>query len=186
MYSAASEFSKAAWWDGLKAGRVFVTNGPLLRTIVEGKPPGYVFHFAAGESLDLEIGLNLATSVPVEYLQIIKNGKVEAEVRLAEWKDRKGRLPPMHFDDSGWFLVRAVTSNPRVYQFASSGPYYVEKTGRPRVSRASIRFFVDWIDIAIVRLGNGPMSEAEGDALLAKWRAVRKFFDELKAIANAD
>ena len=62
--------------------------------MVEGQPPGCTFPIDASGSLTLEIGLNLATSVPVEYLQIIKNGAVEAEVRLAEFKNRKGRLPP--------------------------------------------------------------------------------------------
>ncbi len=181
-----SEFSKDAWWDGLKAGRVFVTNGPLLRPTVEGQPPGYVFPIGAGESINLEIGLNLATSVPVEYLQIIKNGVVDAEVRLADWKNRAGKLPPVHFDDSGWFLVRAVTKNPKVYQFASTGPYYVEKSGRPRISRASMRFFQDWIDMGIGRVSNRPADDAELKKSLAPWKVARKFFDGLLAKANAD
>ena len=105
-----------------------------------------------GGSLSLEIGLDLATRVPVEYLQIIKNGEVAAEVRLADWTKQKGRLPPLNFDASGWFLVRAVTNNQQTYQFASSGPYYVEKGGQPRVSRRSVQFFLDWIDAAAARL----------------------------------
>jgi hypothetical protein len=182
-----NEFSQEAWWDDLKAGRVFVTNGPLLRPMVEGHPPGNIFPIVAGGSLTLEIGLNLATSVPVEYLQIIKNGTVEAEVRLAEFKDHKGRLPPIHFDDSGWFLVRAVTSNPKTLQFASSGPYYVEKAGKPRISRASVRFFEDWIDVAVSRLLNGPSSEvAKNEPLLAELKSAQKFFDDLLSKANAD
>ncbi len=182
-----NEFSKEAWWEGLKVGRVFVTNGPLLRPMVEGQPPGYVFHLSAGESLNLEIGLNLATSVPVEYLQIIKNGKSIAEVRLADWKEKKGRLPPVHFDDSGWFLVRAVTNNPKVYQLASSGPYYVEKGGHPRVSRGSVQFFLDWIDAAEARLHDQTdVDEAKRKALLADQEVARKFFADLKATANAD
>ena len=100
----------------------------------------------------MEIALDLATRVPVEYLQIVKNGIVENEVRLADWTKQKGRLPPLHFDDSGWFLVRAVTTNQRTYQFASSGPYYVEKGGRPRVSRRSVQFFLDWIAAAEARV----------------------------------
>lgn len=181
------DFSKAAWWDGLEAGRVFVTNGPLLRPLVEGQPPGYVFHTNAGESLTLEIGLKLATSVPVEYLQIIKNGVAEAEVRLAEFKDRKGRLPPIHFDDSGWFLVRAVTNNPKIYQFGSSGPYYVEKANRPRVSRSSVKFFLDWIDAAEARLRDQPQSDgAKRLALLAEQESARRYFENLLATANAD
>ena len=31
------------WWQGLKAGRVFVSNGPLLRCRANGRFPGYVF-----------------------------------------------------------------------------------------------------------------------------------------------
>jgi hypothetical protein len=182
-----NEFAKDAWWEGLKAGRVFVTNGPLLRPMVEGHAPGHVFQIAGSGFLDLEIGLNLATSVPVEYLQIIKNGNVDSEVRLAEWRNKKGRLPPVHFDDSGWFLVRAVTSNPKTYQFASSGPYYVEKAGRPRVSRKSVDFFIDWIDINIGRLGNGIFKdESEVNALLAPQRAARKFFEKLRETANTE
>src|SRR5262249_9367284 len=106
-----SEFSKEAWWDALDAGQVFVTNGPLLRPLVNGEPPGNTFHTDPAHPATFEIGLNLATRVPVEYLQIIKNGSVEAEVRLADWKDKKGQLPPITFDASGWFLVRAVTNN---------------------------------------------------------------------------
>jgi hypothetical protein len=180
-----NEYSEDAWWDGLKRGRVFVTNGPLLRPLVEGQPPGHVFQIDSSGSLTLEIGLNLATSVPVEYLQIIKNGSVDAEVRLAEFKDRKGRLPPVHFDDSGWFLVRAVTSNPKVYHFASSGPYYVEKNNRSRVSRKSARFFEDWIDINISRLASG-ISNDEANKKLAEQRSAEKFFEKLADEANAD
>jgi hypothetical protein len=182
-----NEFSQEAWWEGLKAGRVFVTNGPLLRPMVEGQPPGYVFNLADGGSLTLEIGLNLATSVPVEYLQIIKNGTVEAEVRLAEFKNRKGRLPPIHFDDSGWFLVRAVTSNPKTLQFASSGAYYVEKAGRPRVSRASLKFFIDWLEANSARIRkHADLDESNSAAKLAEQESARKFFEKLLATANAD
>ncbi|HEX5471256.1 MAG TPA: hypothetical protein VFW73_05190 [Lacipirellulaceae bacterium] len=182
-----TEFSKNAWWAGLRAGRVFVTNGPLLRPLVEGHPPGYVFQITAGESINLEIGLNLATSVPVEYLQIVKNGVVDAEVRLADWKNRAGRLPPAHFDDSGWFLVRAVTNNPKVYQFASSGPYYVYKADRPRVSRKSVRFFLDWINAAETRIRSfRSLDDAQRAAMLAKQESARSFFEKLLASANAD
>ena len=182
-----NEFSEEAWWEGLKAGRVFVTNGPLLRPMVEGQPPGHTFRIDATGSLTLEIGLNLATSVPIEYLQIIKNGAVEAEVRLAEFKNRKGRLPPIHFDDSGWFLVRTVTSNPKTLQFASSGPYYVEKAGRARISRASVKFFLDWLDANAARIRKqADLNETNRASLLAEEKSARKFFEKLLATANAD
>jgi hypothetical protein len=182
-----SEFSNEAWWNGLSAGRVFVTNGPLLRTTVEGEQPGYVFQLEPGRPLELEIGLNLATRVPVEYLQIIQNGGVAAEVRLSDWKDKKGKLPPVTIDASGWFLVRAVTSNPQTYQFASTGPYYAELGGKPRISKKSARFFLDWIDAAEARLRKLP--DLDGtmlNELLAEQEMARKFFNEVLAAANAE
>ncbi|MEX0642925.1 MAG: hypothetical protein WD468_09510 [Pirellulales bacterium] len=181
------EFSSERWWEGLEAGRVFVTNGPLLRPMVQGKPPGYIFPLRQGDSLTLEVGLELATRVPVEYLQVIKNGRVEAEARLEDWKGKKGRLPPVVFDDSGWFLVRAVTNNPRNYQFASSGPYYVEVAGQPRISRRSVQFFLDWLDAAEERLGKlKEVSDSDRAALLAEQEQARQFFADLLARANAD
>jgi hypothetical protein len=181
------EFSYERWWEGLEAGRVFVTNGPLLRPMVEGQPPGYVFSMEGREQLKLEIGLNLATREPIDYLQIIKNGEVDAEVRLADFDKTGGRLPPIVFDESGWFLVRAVTNNAHTYQLASSGPYYVEKDGRPRVSRKSVQFFLDWIDARMSQLRTlGELDEPARVALLAEQASARHFFEGLLAKANAD
>jgi hypothetical protein len=181
------EFSPEAWWEGVSEGRVFVTNGPLLRPIVEGHPPGYVFHLDGRDTLTLEVGVNLATRVPIEYLEIIKNGAVEVDVRLEEWKQKKGRLPPLSFDDSGWFLVRAKASNQDAYYLASTGPYYVEKAGRPRVSRASVQFFLDWILAAETHIrGLTTVEDAARDSLLAEQAEARDFFEQLLAMANAD
>jgi hypothetical protein len=182
-----SEFSPNAWWEGLEAGRVFVTNGPLLRPSVEGEPPGYVFRIEPGHSLTLEIGLNLATRVPVDYLQIIKNGKVETEIRLADWKDRQGKLPPVTFDASGWFLIRAVTKNTQTYQFASTGPYYVDQAGQPRVSKASVQFLLDWIDAAEAHLRDDTKApDEEREKQLAATESAREFFQDLLRKANTD
>jgi hypothetical protein len=181
------EFSAESWWDGLQAGRVFVTNGPLLRPSVEGRPPGYVFHLVPGDSLSLEIGLDLATREPIDYLQIIKNGRVEAEVRLADWKNRKGRLPPIEFQESGWFLERAVTNNEQTYQFASSGPYYVEQAGRPRISRRSVEFFLDWLEVSTARIEQlQSLDDNQHQSLLAEQRHAREFFQALLSKANVE
>lgn len=182
-----SEFSTDAWWEALQEGRVFVTNGPLLRPLVEGEPPGYVFHIEPGRPLTLEIGLNLATRTPVDYLQIIKNGEVAAEVRLAEFKDRKGKLPPVTFDASGWFLVRAVTSNSQRFEFATTGPYYVEQSGKPLISKRSVQFFIEWLDAADKHVRDDiQRSEEDRTAQLAAQAEARTFFSELLQKANAN
>jgi hypothetical protein len=138
------EFSWDKWWDSLRAGRAIVTNGPLIRPSVEGQPPGHVFQANRGESIELEIGLTLSTRDKVSYLEIVKDGVTEHEVRLDKWKAGGGKLPPVRFTESGWFLVRAVTDEPSTYRYATTAPYYVEIGYQPRISRASAQFFLDW------------------------------------------
>jgi hypothetical protein len=181
------KFSPVRWWEGLDAGQVFVTNGPLLRPSVEDRPPGYVFHLDQGGELSLEIGLNLATRVPVDYLQIVKDGAVEVEVRLDRFAAQGGKLPPVEFRASGWFLVRAVTNNMKNYQFASSGPYYVERAKGPRVNRASVKFFLDWIAAAEEHVrGLKDIAEPLPAKMLAEQASAREFFEDLLAGASAD
>ena len=42
------ELTWEKWWEGLRAGRSFVTNGPLLRVTADGELPGHVFTAADG------------------------------------------------------------------------------------------------------------------------------------------
>ena len=150
--TAATSSPPRRWWEGLEAGRVFVTNGPLLRPLVEGQPPGYVFHLDDGGSLTLEIGL--------------ESGHARAGRISADHQERRGRSrsPPGRLDKAERAACRRCISTTaagsssgrsrttsETYQFASSGPYYVEKAGRPRVSRRSVQFFLDWIDAAEAR-----------------------------------
>jgi hypothetical protein len=170
-FSQGASFSRELWWQGLQRGQVLVTNGPLLRVQVEGHPPGHVFQVDRGRTREFQIGLKLTFYLkwPVEYLEIVKDGQVEYEVRLDDLARRQGRLPVLKFDESGWFLVRAVTSETRTYQFASTGPYYVEADYGRRISRKSVRFFLDWLDEAAEKFtGNEPV-QAEIAAALPFW-----------------
>jgi hypothetical protein len=173
--------SREAWLAGLRAGQVTITNGPLLRTRVEGQPPGYAFQLERGEKHEFQIALNLAfyAEHQVEYLEIVKDGRAIHQVRLADLAERAGRLPPVKFDGSGWFLVRAVTNNPDFYQFASTGPYYVEADYRPRISRTSVKYFLDWLDAAAAKF-------SENAAVMADIEAAREFWTDLAERATTD
>ena len=43
------ELTPERWWEAVKAGRTFVTNGPLLRVQADGQWPGHVFSAANGK-----------------------------------------------------------------------------------------------------------------------------------------
>lgn len=176
-------FEPARWFESLKAGRVCVTNGPLLQPRVSGQLPGHVFSAPEGKSIELEIGLTLSTREPISYLEIIKDGKVEQSIRFQDYA-ASGRLPPVVFEKSGWFRIRAVTDLPKVYRFASTGPYYVEIGYQRRVSRQAVRFFLAWLDQSELRLEKVPA--AQRSKLMPAYTEARRFWQELLTQANAD
>lgn len=172
------------WWEAFAAGRVFISNGPLLRTTVMAERPGYVFEGYQGAPLTFEIGLTLSTRETIEYLEIVKNGRVEHHVRLDQFVEAKGRLPEVVFEESGWFLVRAVTNNQETYRFASTAPYYVEFDGEPRISREAVQFFLDW---TLERARQIKLADPQQQADVLRYhRAAYEFWQNQLSKANAD
>lgn len=179
------------WWENLRKGQVVVTNGPLLRPRVfgpgaetEGALPGHVFHADQGKSLELQIALNLSTRDPIEYLEVVKDGHTVHEVRLDQFEKSRGKLPPLKFDRSGWFLVKAVARNPKTFRFASTGPYYVEIGYEPRVSKKAAQFFVDWV---YERAGKIKLDDPkQKDEVLEFHRQARDFWRKKLEAANVE
>jgi len=171
------------WWQNLRAGRVCVSNGPLLQPTVHGQLPGHVFQAEPGKKLDFEIGLTLSTRDPISYLEIIKNGQVAHSIRIEEYA-QTGKLPKVEFDRSGWFLVRAVTDLQNTYRFATTGPYYVEIGDQRRISKRAAQFFLDWVYERARQLkAADPPPPRE---VLDEHRKARDFWQELMARANAE
>lgn len=178
------EFSYEAWWKNFRAGRVFVTNGPLLRPTVEGQPPGAVLHGEPGKELEVEIGLSLSFADPVSYLDIIQDGKIKHSVRLDEFVHNKGRLPKLTFKESGWFLVRAVSDLSNSYRVAMTAPYYVEFGYHRRVSKQAAQFFLDWVVERARQLNvSDPQQRSE---VLEYHRKARDYWRNLLSKANAE
>ncbi len=176
-------FNYESWWKNFRAGRVVVTNGPLLQPTVQGHYPGHVFRAEEGKELQFEPILTLSTRQPISYLEIIKNGRVEHSLRFEEYA-KSGRLPAVEFKRSGWFLVRAVTDLRGTYRFAMTGPYYVEIGYQRRVGRQAARFFLDWVRqrAGQIKLNN----DKQQQEVMEYHRKARDFWQDILSRANAD
>jgi hypothetical protein len=132
------------WWQGLKAGRCFVTNGPLLLCSANGKAPGHVFRGEAGKGVEVALDWSLRSQDRVSEVEVIRDGRVVEKVKVADSTSSRGGAR-LSFAESGWFLVRARADDRTTFRFASTGPFYVEvgKDAR-RVSKRSAKFFLDW------------------------------------------
>lgn len=178
------EFDYAAFWRNFALGRVVVTNGPLLLPLAAGELPGHVFTIEPGEPLVIPLRADMHWRDKIAYVEVIKNGKVATSTRIEEWS-KNGHFPPVTFEDSGWFLIRAVTELDKTYRFVSSGPWYVEATpGARRVSKSSAKFFLDWTQERAARIKLEDADERR--QVLAYFEQASAFWQNLIDTANAD
>lgn len=92
----------------------------------------------------IDVAMNLTTRDTISYVELVKDGHVVQSLRYEELA-QTGHFPRQQFDESGWFLVRAVADVEHTYRFASSAPWYVEIGDEPpRISKQSAKFFLDW------------------------------------------
>ncbi len=184
------ELTPDRWWAAVKAGRSFVTNGPLLRVTADGHLPGHVFTAGKGGRVTVRLSVRLTSNDPVRVIEIVRNGDV-ARVVPVTWNAQTGeaavREPgTLAFDASGWFLLRTIADNPATFRFASTAPFYVEIGDSPRrISRQSVTFFRDWIDERIARIKKTVADRSQQTEILRYHDAARQFWDKRLSEANA-
>lgn len=181
---AGRQLSFDGWWEALRAGRSFVTNGPLLLVQANDHSPGHVFQSSSGRPMHVDLTARLISRDPVASLEIVRDGQVVSTVPASRVATN-GSLVSLEFDASGWFLVRAIADVPLTFRFASTAPFYVEVgASKRRVSRSSARFFLDWVR---ERAGRIKLADsAQREEVLSYHRRAEDFWQKVLDSANAD
>jgi Tol biopolymer transport system component len=140
----------STWLDSLRAGRSFVTNGPLLDFTLSGKRPGEEIDLPAGAH-DVQFTASLRSIVPVEHFELVCNGEVVRVLELSEERDLLDASGSVSLDRSGWCLARAWNDGASsaildAYAYATTNPVYVTVGGEPARSKEDDAYFVRWID----------------------------------------
>jgi TolB protein len=151
-----------AFLAAIRQGRTFVTNAPLLEFALGGDAPADAREMSTpaeiGDELRLTAGrhrlqarVSLRSHIPIDHLEIVRNGVVVTSVPLDSDRMQARAEVPLEVDQSGWYIVRAYADGPRapildLYPFASTSPIYVTVADRPVRSRQDAEFFVKWID----------------------------------------
>ena len=145
-------FTYDAWKDAVRAGRTFVTYGPLLEWQVEGQLPGSRIKMRKGGGT-VAVSWNLASvTVPMSRLELIVNGEIRESKALRKWEDA-GEWN-VKVDSSSWLglLVRGqYTDRPEMIA-AHSSPVMVEVAGTQVVPAADAITILDQIEGALAYL----------------------------------
>jgi hypothetical protein len=130
------------WAAAVRAGRTFVTSGPLLELSVEGHEPGDVIGLAGPAGLQAIARVRSAQPV-VTDLELIVNGRVVAASSAAD-----GPVGELLLDErievgrGSWVAARSRSSAVIESAFTTSmaahtSPVYVEVADRPLIPAAS-------------------------------------------------
>ncbi|MFO1020642.1 MAG: CehA/McbA family metallohydrolase [Planctomycetales bacterium] len=177
------KFDYQQWWENLRQGKSFVTNGPLLLVKADGQLPGHVFTVSQPQEIDLKI--QVISLDRITKVEIISNGEVVKTLDATDARDQTftTKLP---VNGAGWFLVRGIADNPRTFRFASTAPFYADAPNQAaRISRASVQFFQTWIEERSAQLVKLLPDETQRREVLAHVEAAARFWQAKLAQANA-
>jgi TolB protein len=178
----AGDMSYPEWIAGLRQGRSFVSNGPLLELTANGKAPGDALSSPAGKPLQLEITARAESRVPLERLELVLNRQVIHTEAAAGSHAASFRLK-RPVTNAGWLALRATgAADPAQLGApaqAHSAPIYLQPEGKPMdpMPDAAARF-VDWIDrlTDLVEMRNNFERPEQKEEVLRLIRRARDFY----------
>jgi TolB protein len=143
----AEKLTYRDWIANLRAGRTFVTNGPMLRFVVNEQEAGAAIKLAGPTKVQV-VG-EARAQFPLEKLEVVVNGQKAAEVLAGEDALRISLNEELAIDRSCWIALRVKGQRGPVQQaqeaFAHTSPVYVKVSGRPTSSPEDAEYFIRWI-----------------------------------------
>jgi hypothetical protein len=141
-------FDYKTWIDGERAGRSFISNGPMIELSVGDSAPGDTIKLTATRIV--RVRARGWSQAPLDKLELIYNGHVVANGQPSADKLELTLDDKLPLDATGW--VAARVSGPPVPDFAVGpqqahvNPVYIELPGSKLDARADGQYFLAWID----------------------------------------
>ena len=134
-------FSYPAWIQNLRAGRSFVTNGPVLEFSLGGKSLGETLHLPKADMVAVQA--SAMASSPLKRVELVYNDSVLVPGSLSADRLSGTLRQSVRVEKSGWLSFRAYGEDKSQ---AHTGAIYVDVAGRPAASRKDAEYFLQWID----------------------------------------
>ena len=169
-------FSADEWFLGLRAGRSFVTTGPMLFVTIDDHLAGNELNLDLSTRASVSIQGEVLSANPISKIELIVNGDVWKGVRPLNNRTKTGAYrtafaQTLPVDESAWVVARCFSSLPHGRErFAHTGPFYIRVPGEPiRPKREEIAF-----------LTNRMKEEIERNRMILKPDALAEFQEALQ------
>ena len=175
------EFHYESWLDGLRAGRTFISNGPLLQLEVNGSGPGGTVN----STRPVKVVARALSRVPFERLEIVHDGEVVASQTALD--NQEARLErEIAIANNGWIAARVAGGTKTRFGFAvfaHTNPVYIDH-GRPLPLRVgAARGWVQQIttSMSFIRKSYRFANEADQAIALGRFEQGLQYYAKLTA-----
>ena len=175
------------WFDALKKGRTFATNGPLIEFTLDGQSVGEELKYGSARE-SVPFTAKLRSIVPLDHLEVVCNGRVVQALKLERARDSADATGTLPLKDSGWCVLRAWSDKDEYpvldnYVYATTSPVYVTIGGKPPRSPEDARYFAAWIERTIEVTSQYPdwNSASEKEYVLRRLQEAKAVYEKLGA-----
>ncbi len=174
-------FTYDSWIAGLRAGRTFVTNGPLIDFTADGRGPGA--QIDRTDAAVLPVRARVLSRLPFDKVEIVQDGEV-----VAEQPSVKGREAVLEREievrRGGWIAARVVSgaySHGGARVFGHTSPIYLRVAGTAHRRAGSAGHFVDEIEesIRFVRKNYKFANDADRALAVGRFEAGRRVYAKI-------
>lgn len=178
-------FDVDKWFEGLKAGRTFVSNGPVIDFTVDGKLAGTELRKSPGEKVRV-----FARALSHEKIGVLKRLQVigpDGVVEEAVNDDHDGELViemDVPVEPSGWLVASAVCANNAL---AHTSPVYllVDREGTYSIKHAPAIIEKQLAGIARIEKEFGGKDDERSRGVIERLNKARAFYAELRGKLSA-
>jgi hypothetical protein len=178
-------FTYASWFRGLKAGRSFATNGPMLFLTVDGREPSDLIQIPADAKASrmLKVYAEAVSQDELERLDVVWKGKVIKSIVAPRGEHRLVAELQVPANETGWFVARAFERPSESIRFAHTSPVYVQVGRSLGIVPEDARYFVTMMDheIEFYRNVSGFRSQADRGAMVDMFQKARRIYERLAA-----
>ena len=175
-------FTYEKWLAGLRAGRSFVTTGPMIFAKANDQQPGATLASNGGSGITLSG--HILSEHPLATVEVVSNGRVVASLTPQSTPTAEGaystvvatQIANSTITTSGWVCLRCTENRPdRRLRFAHTAPWKISVPGQPlRPTPQEKDYLVSRVRAEIIRsTGIVPASAlAEYEAALQHFEAM--------------
>ncbi len=174
------------WVAAYKAGRTFVTNGPMLFLEVDGKEPGAELRL--GGPSHLRVTARAESPIPMSTIEVIVNGEVAASSKPSRDGKQAEIVEKIYVPQSSWIAARVsgdghrlIVNDPKL--FAHTSPVYCYVADGKIRSSEDAQLVTAWIDRLLQDVSASPRfaNEQRRGEVMKLFQRGREYFQATRA-----